>query len=69
MGKIEEVLDRLNQSIDRLETSLDTLDKPNTIVAELKSAKQDYKDLANVTDDVNAGLDRAIGRLKNILDA
>ena len=72
MGRLDEAIKRLDAAVDGLENALSEttageVDK-ESLASELEQAKRDYAALASTTDEVNARLDSAIGRLKFVLD-
>jgi seryl-tRNA synthetase len=72
MNDMEEAVERLDRAVDRLEVSLAAAlgrgSSSSALAAELAAAKRDYAALAETTDEVSAKLDKAIGRLKFVLE-
>jgi len=73
MSQVEEAMTRLDRAVDRLEESLGAAlgrgGSSEALAAELAAAKRDYAALAETTDQVSVKLDKAIGRLKFVLDS
>jgi len=73
MSQVEEAMMRLDQAVDRLEESLGAAlgrgGSAEALAAELAAAKREYAALAETTDEVGAKLDKAIGRLKFVLES
>ncbi len=70
---MEQAVERLDRALDRLEASLTAAlargSSSEALASELASAKRHYAALAKTTDEVGAKLDKAIGRLKFVLES
>jgi hypothetical protein len=73
MSDMEQAVERLDRALDRLEASLTAAlargSSSEALASELASAKRHYAALAKTTDEVGAKLDKAIGRLKFVLES
>ncbi len=72
MSRLRDATLRLEQAVDRLEGAaakvLDA-DGAEGLAAELASARREYEVLSRTTNEVSDKLDRAIGRLKLVLES
>ena len=72
MSRLRDATLRLEQAVDRLETAAATVldaDGAEGLAAELAAARKDYEVLSRTTTEVSDKLDRAIGRLKLVLES
>lgn len=73
MSRLDEAVKRLDGAVDRLEQSLAAALRRDSgdgsLAGELEAARRDYAALAATTDEVSTKLDKAIGRLKFVLDS
>ncbi len=72
MGRLDDAIARLDGAVDGIETGVAAALGPDgrsgALAAELAAARRENAALSAAAAEADAGLDRAIGRLKSVLE-